>query len=218
MKRCPACVIMHCRTRRLRGLWAAMGNWIHDGAHAAGDRGPAGAQGAEFLVVNPTAACLHRRRWLLGRVVAGDHGHLATRSIRVRADPATIEGEAKTWTGPAGHQVDPGVDILSLHAIRLLPRIATLPSSPKRSTSSISGRSKARLRGLRSSSYLVGDDFTVADLNVAAVIKSAIQMDLRHAAPRRVAQALPRTRPRSGVPAAEASTMRRRRIPSRSLL
>ena len=40
--------------------------------------------------------------------------------------------------------------------------------------------------------YLLGDDFTVADLNVAAVISRAIEMDLtRRAEPQGLADALP---------------------------
>ena len=40
-------------------------------------------------------------------------------------------------------------------------------------------------------SYLLGGDFTVADLNVAAVISRAVDMDLRRPASASLADALP---------------------------
>ena len=59
-------------------------------------------------------------------------------------------------------------------------------------------------------SYLLGDDFTVADLNVAAVISRAIDMDLaRGAEPEGLAHALPGAAGRARGAGAQGAGRRR---------
>jgi glutathione S-transferase len=73
--------------------------------------------------------------------------------------------------------VDRAVNIWSLHAVRLPPedRNAELRAEALR----IMGAPFKVLDGeLAGRAYLLGDDFTVADLNVAAVISRAIAADL----------------------------------------
>ena len=93
--------------------------------------------------------------------------------------PATPEAEAKTWmwTLWALNEVDRGVNIWSLHAIRLPPEDRD-PAKLAEALKVIERPFKVLDEALREQAYLVGDDFTVADLNVAAVISRAIEMDL----------------------------------------
>jgi glutathione S-transferase len=74
-------------------------------------------------------------------------------------------------------EVDRGVNIWSLHAVRLPPderdaakreeALKVLAAPFRVLDAAVAGRP-----------YLLGGDFTVADLNVAAVISRAIEMDL----------------------------------------
>src|SRR5262249_38513019 len=93
--------------------------------------------------------------------------------------PATLEGEAKAWQWSlwAVQEVDRGVNIWSLHAIRLPPEdrdAARLAEALK----GLAGPFKVLDGALADRAYLLGDEFCVADLNVAAVISRAIEMDL----------------------------------------
>jgi glutathione S-transferase len=73
--------------------------------------------------------------------------------------------------------VDRGVNIWSLHAVRLPP--ADRDAAKRNSALKVL---EAPFRVLDAAvtmqHYLLGDDFTVADLNVAAVISRAVDMDL----------------------------------------
>jgi glutathione S-transferase len=93
--------------------------------------------------------------------------------------PATLEGEAEAWKWSlwAVQEVDRGVNIWSLHAVRLPPE----DRDPQRLAEALKviERPFRVLDGaLAQRPYLLGDRFTVADLNVAAVISRAIEMDL----------------------------------------
>src|SRR5262249_42985139 len=93
--------------------------------------------------------------------------------------PRTLEGEPKAWQWSlwSVQEVDRGVNIWSLHAVRLPPadrdpqRLAEALKVLERPLKVLDGALAGR-------SYLLGEDFTVADLNVAAVISRAIDMDL----------------------------------------
>jgi glutathione S-transferase len=167
------------RTRAFRALWIAQELGL-DYEHIPIEIGQAGARKPEYLAINPN-----------GRLPAIDDGgftlweslaitlYLAKKHATGRLYPTTLEGEAKAWQWSlwSVQEVDRGVNIWSLHAVRLPPEdrdpqrlaeaLKVLESPFKVLDSALAGRS-----------YLLGDDFTVADLNVAAVISRAIDMDL----------------------------------------
>jgi len=93
--------------------------------------------------------------------------------------PSLLRGEALAWQWSfwAISEVDRGVNIWSLHAVRLPPaeRDAGLREEALKVIAAPFKVLDAALTGKR---YLLGDEFTVADLNVAAVISRAIDMDL----------------------------------------
>ena len=75
------------------------------------------------------------------------------------------------------NEVDRGVNIWSLHAIRLPPEDRD-PQKLAEALKVIEKPLKVLDDALAVHAYLAGDAFTVADLNVAAVISRAIDMDL----------------------------------------
>jgi glutathione S-transferase len=167
------------RTRAFRALWIAKELGL-DYEHVPIEIGDAGARTAAYLAVNPN-----------GRLPAiEDDGFVLWESLAITLYlakkhsfgglyPATPEAEAKTWqwTLWALNEVDRGVNIWSLHAIRLPPEDRD-PQKLAEALKVIERPFKVLDEALADRAYLVGDDFTVADLNVAAVISRAIEMDL----------------------------------------
>ena len=165
------------RTRAYRALWMAMELGL-DFEHLPIEIGDAGARSPEFLAINPN-----------GRLpVIADDGFVLFESLAItlylakkhgKLYPATLEGEAKAWQWSfwAIAEVDRGVNIWSLHAVRLPPqeRNAALREEALKV---IAAPFKVLDAALAKTPYLLGNDFTVADLNVAAVISRAIDMDL----------------------------------------
>jgi glutathione S-transferase len=167
------------RTRAYRALWVAMELGL-DYEHLPIEIGDAGARSPEFLAINPN-----------GRLpVIVDDGFVLFESLAItlylakkhslgKLYPATPEGEARAWQWSfwAIAEVDRGVNIWSLHAVRLPPdaRDAALREE---ALNVIAAPFKVLDAALTKSPYLLGNDFTVADLNVAAVISRAIDMDL----------------------------------------
>ena len=181
------------RTRAFRALWIAKELDL-DYEHVPIEIGPAGARKAEYLAINPN-----------GRLPAiDDGGFVLWESLAItlylakkhgRLYPATLEGEAKAWQWSlwSVQEVDRGVNIWSLHAVRLPPEDRD-PQRLAEALKVLEPPFKVLEGALAERPYLLGDEFTVADLNVAAVISRAIDMDLSaHAAHRRLAQTLPRT-------------------------
>src|SRR5262252_262058 len=165
------------RARAFRALWMAE-ELVLDYKHIPIEIGPAGARKPEYLAINPN-----------GRLPAiEDDGFMLWESLAItlylakkhgRLYPTTLETEAKAWQWSlwAVQEVDRGVNIWSLHAIRLPPEdrdAAKLAEALK----VISGPFKVLDGALAERPYLLGNDFTVADLNVAAVISRAIEMDM----------------------------------------
>jgi len=167
------------RTRAFRALWMAK-ELALSYEHVPIEIGEAGARKPEYLALNPN-----------GRLPAiDDHGFVLWESLAItlylakkhslgHLYPATLEAEAKAWQWSlwAVQEVDRGVNIWSLHAVRLPP--------PERDAARLAEALKvleAPFRvldgALAGTRYLLGDDFTVADLNVASVISRAIDMDL----------------------------------------
>jgi glutathione S-transferase len=165
------------RTRAYRALWMAMELGL-DYEHLPIEIGDAGARSPEFLAINPN-----------GRLpVIVDDGFVLFESLAItlylakkhgKLYPGTLEGEARAWQWSfwAIAEVDRGVNIWSLHAVRLPPaeRNATLREEALKV---VAAPFKVLDTALAKTPYLLGSDFTVADLNVAAVISRAIDMDL----------------------------------------
>jgi glutathione S-transferase len=167
------------RTRAYRALWVAMELGL-DFEHLPIEIGDAGARSPEFLAINPN-----------GRLpVIVDDGFVLFESLAItrylakkhslgNLYPATLEGEARAWQWSfwAIAEVDRGVNIWSLHAVRLPPRERDTALRDE-ALKVIAAPFKVLDAALAKTPYLLGDDFTVADLNVAAVISRAIDMDL----------------------------------------
>jgi glutathione S-transferase len=167
------------RTRAFRVLWVAEELELPY-EHLPIEIGAAGARAPEFAALNPN-----------GRLPFIDDGgfglfeslaitlYLAKKHSPGRLYPGTLEGEAQAWQWSfwAISEVDRGVNIWSLHAVRLPPgeRNTALREEALRV---IEAPFKVLNAALAAKPYLLGDEFTVADLNVAAVISRAIDMDL----------------------------------------
>ena len=151
-----------------------------DYEHIPVEIGQAGARQPDYLAINPN-----------GRLPAIDDGgfvlwellaitlYLAKKHSTGRLYPATLEGEAKAWQWSlwSVQEVDRGCNIWSLHAVRLPPAERD-PQRLAEALKVLDGPFRVLDGALADRPYLLGDDFTVADLNVAAVISRAIDMDL----------------------------------------
>ena len=142
--------------------------------------GDSGARSPDFLAINPN-----------GRLpVIADDGFVLFESLAItlylakkyssgNLYPDTLQGEAKAWQWSfwAISEVDRAVNIWSLHAVRLAPsdRDAGLREEALKI---LTAPFRVLDGALAEQPYLLGGDFTVADLNVAAVISRAIDMDL----------------------------------------
>jgi glutathione S-transferase len=167
------------RTRAFRPLWMAMELGL-DHEHIPVEIGSAGARQPEYLAVNPN-----------GRLPAIDDGgfvlfeslaitlYLAKKHSTGGLYPATLTGEAKAWQWSlwAVTEVDRGVNIWSLHAIRLPPAERDAGKRAE-ALAVLAAPFKVLDEAFTAQPYLLGNEFTVADLNVAAVISRAIEMDL----------------------------------------
>jgi glutathione S-transferase len=167
------------RTRAFRALWMAKEVGI-DYEHLPIEIGDSGARSPDFLTINPN-----------GRLpVIEDNGFVLFESLAItlylakkhsngKLYPSTLEGEAKAWQWSlwAVTEVDRGVNIWSLHAVRLPP---TERDAVKRDEALrvLVAPFKVLDAAVSKNLYLLGNDFTVADLNVAAVISRAVDMDL----------------------------------------
>src|SRR5215468_3696186 len=107
------------RTRAFRAIWMAKELGL-DYEHIAIEIGAAGARKPDYLAINPN-----------GRLPSiDDDGFILWESLAInlylakkhgRLCPATLEGEAKAWQWSlwAANEVERGVNIWSLHAVRL---------------------------------------------------------------------------------------------------
>jgi glutathione S-transferase len=166
------------RTRAFRALWVAEELGL-DYRHLPVEIGDAGARTPEFLALNPNGR--------LPVIIDGDFVLSESLAITLYLAkkhggtlyPATPEGEARAWQWSfwAIAEVDRGVNIWSLHAIRLPPaeRDAALREEALKV---LAAPFKVLDTEVAKTPYLIGDTFTIADLNVAAVISRAVDMDL----------------------------------------
>jgi glutathione S-transferase len=165
------------RTRAFRVLW--MANELElDYQHIPIEIGPAGAGKPEYLAINPN-----------GRLPAiDDGGFILWESLAItlylakkygRFYPTTLEGEAKAWQWSlwSVQEVDQGINVWSLHALRLPPADRD-PEQLAKALEVLAPPLKVLDGALAGRPHLLGEDFTVADLNVASVIIRAIDMDL----------------------------------------
>jgi glutathione S-transferase len=167
------------RTRAFRALWVAMELGL-DFEHLPIEIGDAGARSPEFLAINPNGR--------LPFIVDGGFGlfeslaitlYLAKKHGLGTLYPTALEDEAKAWQWSfwAIAEVDRGVNIWSLHAVRLPP--AERDAALREEALKVIARPfKVLDTAVAKQPYLLGADFTVADLNVAAVISRAVDMDL----------------------------------------
>lgn len=167
------------RTRAFRALWMAKEAGL-DYEHLPVEIGDAGAKSPEFLAINPN-----------GRLpVIVDDGFVLFESLAITLYlakkhsfgtlyPATLEAEARAWQWSfwAVAEVDRGVNIWSLHAVRL-PEAERDTAKRDEALKVIAQPFKVLDAAVAKQAYLLGDSFTVADLNVAAIISRAIDMDL----------------------------------------
>jgi glutathione S-transferase len=167
------------RTRAFRAIWIAKELGLPF-EHIPVEIGTAGARKPDYLAINPN-----------GRLPSIDDGgfilweslaitlYLAKKHSTGRLYPASLEGEAKAWQWSlwSVQEVDRGVNIWSLHAVRLPP--AERDRERREEALRVLEAPFRVLDGaLAGSGYLLGREFTVADLNVAAVISRAIDMEL----------------------------------------
>jgi glutathione S-transferase len=167
------------RTRAFRALWMAQELGVAY-EHLPIEIGDAGARAPEFAALNPNGRLpfIADGSFVLFESMAITL-YLAKKHSAGKLYPGSLEGEALAWQWSfwAISEVDRGVNIWSLHAVRLPPaeRNAALRAE---ALQVIAAPFKVLDAALAKSPYLLGDDFTVADLNVAAVISRAIDMDL----------------------------------------
>ncbi|HXW39572.1 MAG TPA: glutathione S-transferase family protein [Xanthobacteraceae bacterium] len=167
------------RTRAFRALWVAEELGL-DYQHLPIEIGEAGARAPEFSALNPNGR--------LPFIVDGDFAlseslaitlYLAKKYGRGTLYPESAETEAKAWQWSfwAVGEVDRGVNIWSLHAVRLPPaeRNAALRDE---ALQVLAAPFKVLDTAVVRQPYLLGEAFTVADLNVAAVISRAVDMEL----------------------------------------
>jgi glutathione S-transferase len=167
------------RTRAFRALWIAEELKLAY-EHVPIEIGEAGARKPEFLALNPNGR--------LPLIVDGDFVlpeslaitlYLAKKYAHGALYPTALEDEARVWQWSfwAVAEVDRGVNIWSLHAVRLPPdeRDAGLREE---ALNVLAAPFAVLDAAVSESPYLLGPDFTVADLNVAAVVSRAVDMDL----------------------------------------
>ena len=167
------------RTRAFRALWIAKELGL-DYEHVPIEIGAAGARTAEYLAVNPNGRlpAIEDDGFVLWESLAITL-YLAKKHSTGKLYPAALVDEARTWQWSlwALNEVDRGVNIWSLHAVRLPPQDRD-PGKLAEALKVIAKPFRVLDEAFADRPYLLGDAFTVADLNVAAVISRAIDMDL----------------------------------------
>lgn len=167
------------RTRAFRALWIA-GELKLDYEHLPIEIGEAGARAPEILSLNPNGRLpfIVDEDFVLFESLAITL-YLAKKHSYGHLYPAALRDEARAWQWSfwAISEVDRGVNIWSLHAVRLPPTERDAGMREKARTV-LSAPFRVLDAAVATRPYLLGDEFTVADLNVAAVISRAVDMDL----------------------------------------
>jgi glutathione S-transferase len=167
------------RTRAFRVLWMAEELGL-DYEHVPIETGPAGARRPDYLAVNPNGRlpAIDDDGFILWESLAINL-YLAQKHGRGTMYPATLEGQAKAaqWSLWAANEIERATNVWSFHAERLPPA----ERDPKIAAAAIELLTppfRVLDHALAARAHLLGNDFTVADLNVAAVALRAIAMDL----------------------------------------
>jgi glutathione S-transferase len=167
------------RTRAFRALWMAKELGL-DYEHDPVEIGDAGARTPEFLAINPNGRLpvIVDDSFVLFESLAITL-YLAKKHSAGRLYPGTLQGEARAWQWSlwAVTEVDRGVNIWSLHAVRLPPAEQDLAKRAE-ALKVLVAPFRVLDAAVAAQPYLLGPEFTVADLNVAAVISRAIEMEL----------------------------------------
>ena len=167
------------RTRAFRVLWMAEEIGL-DYEHIAIETGAAGARQPGYLAVNPN-----------GRLPAiDDDGFVMWESLAINIYlakkhatgtlyPATPQGEAKVGAvEPVGGQRDRARDQCLVVPRRTAAARRARPEDRRGGIELLAPPFRVLDRALAEQPYLLGGEFTVADLNVAAVALRSIAMDL----------------------------------------
>lgn len=167
------------RTRAFRALWIADELGL-DYQHLPIEIGAAGAGAPEFRAINPNGRLpfIEDDGFVLFESLAITL-YLAKKHSPGKLYPGTLEGEARTWQWSmwALNEVDRGVNIWSLHAVRLPPAERDAAKRDE-ALKVVAAPFRILDAAVAREPYLLGDEFTVADLNVAAVISRAVDTDL----------------------------------------
>jgi len=167
------------RTRAFRVLWVAKEVGIAY-EHLPIEIGDAGARSPEFLALNPNGRlpCIVDDGFVLFESLAITL-YLAKKHALGTLYPARLEDEARAWQWSlwALNEVDRGVNIWSLHAVRLSPDERDA-AKRNEALQVLAAPFRVLDAAVAQRSYLLGEAFSIADLNVAAVISRAVDMDL----------------------------------------
>jgi len=167
------------RTRAFRVLWMAKELRL-DYDHLPIEIRGANPNTQDYLKLNPNGRLptIEDDGFVLWESLAINL-YLAKKHATGRLYPARLADEAKTWQWSlwAANEVERAVNIWSLHAVRLPPDERN-PAALADALKVLGPPFKVLDAALAESGYLIDSDFTVADLNVAAVISRAIDMDL----------------------------------------
>lgn len=167
------------RTRAFRALWIAEElGLVYE--HLPIEIGDAGAGSPEFRKINPNGRLpfIDDDGFVLFESLAITF-YLAKKHSNGELYPATLEAEARAWQWSfwAIAEVDRGVNIWSLHAVRL-PESERDAAKREEALKVIAKPFRILDAAVAQQAYLLGDAFTIADLNVAAVISRAVDMNL----------------------------------------
>ena len=167
------------RTRAFRVLWMAEELGL-DYEHIAIETGPAGARRPDYLAVNPNGRlpAIDDDGFILWESLAINI-YLAQKHATGTLYPATPEGAARVtqWSLWAANEIERATNVWSFHAERLPPAERD-PQIAAAALELLAAPYRVLDSALAGRPYLLGDRFTVADLNVAAVALRAIAMDL----------------------------------------
>jgi glutathione S-transferase len=167
------------RSRAFRNLWAA-GELGIKYEHVQTDFSDTGCRAPSFTAINPNAAV----------PVIDDDGFKLWESLAINLYlakkhgekglyPRSLQDEAKAWQWAlwAATSVEGPIGLWGSHTL-MLPPDKRDPKQAADALQKLAGPLKVLDDHLKAHQYLVGDQFTVADLNLAGVMSRATQMDM----------------------------------------